>query len=197
MGSKDKLAPIAALAAALMLHACGGPDVRIEYYSLSAPGAQPAAAHAGTLSVHLGPVSVPDGVDRPQLVLRQDANQVTIDDTHRWAEPLKDAIPRVLADALAAELATPRVMTSRQSASLDFDYRVAIDIQHFDSSPAEASQDVIWTIRTRGNQPPRVGRTVVSEPAAGGFEALAAAHSRALAHVARDIAQAIRETPRP
>ena len=192
MGSKPKLATIAA---ALLLQACAGSSVRIDYYSLSAPPARASPAQADSLSVRVGPVSVPDGVDRPQVVLRQDANQVTIDDTHRWAEPLKDAIPRVLSDALAAELGTPRVMTSRQSASLDFDYRVAVDVQHFDSTPAEASEDVIWTIRTRGNQPARVGRTVVTEPAAGGFEALAAAHSRALARVAQDIARAIREMP--
>jgi hypothetical protein len=124
--------------------------------------------------------------------MRGDGNQVVIDDTHRWAEPLKDAIPRVLSDALAADLGTPQVLTSRQSASLESDYRVAIDVQHFDSSATEAHEDVIWTIRSRGNMPARVGRTVVSEPATGGFDSLAAAHSRALASVARDISQAIR-----
>jgi uncharacterized protein len=192
MGWKAKIVPIAA---ALLLAACAGSSVRIDYYSLSSPPARPAAAQADALSVHVGPVSVPDGVDRPQLVMRRDANQVAIDDTHRWAEPLKDAIPRVLSDALAAELATPRVLTSRQSASLDFDYRVAIDVQHFESSASEASEDVIWTIRTRGSQPARVGRTLVTEPVQGGFDALAAAHSRALARVAQDIARAIREMP--
>jgi len=195
MGSKVRIAPVAAAAMALLLHACSGSTVRIDYYSLSSPPARPAPAQSDALSVHVGPVSVPDGVDRPQLVMRRDANQVAIEDTHRWAEPLKDAIPRVLSDALAAELSTPRVLTSRQSASLDFDYRVAIDVQHFESTAAEASEDVIWTIRTRGNQPARVGRTVVTEPAAGGFDALAAAHSRALARVAQDIARAIREMP--
>lgn len=185
-----RFASLAALAVAL--GACGGKNVRIDYYALSAPPAHTAPAEANTLSVHLGPISVPDGVDRPQIVLGRDANQVGIDDTHRWAEPLKDAIPRVLSDALAAELGTPRVLTSRQSASLDFDYRVAIDVQHFDSSAAQAHEDVIWTIRSRGNEPARVGRTVVTEPATGGFDTLAAAHSRALAAVAHDIAQAIR-----
>ena len=184
-------------AAAIAAAACGGTNVRIDYYALSAPPAHTSPPESTSLSVHLGPISVPDGVDRPQIVMHSDGSQVAIDDTHRWAEPLKDAIPRVLADALAAELATPRVLTSRQSASLDFDYRVAIDVQHFDSSPAEAHEDVIWTIRARGNAPAKVGRTVVTEPAAGGFVALTAAHSRALAAVAHDIAQAIRAMGKP
>jgi uncharacterized lipoprotein YmbA len=185
-----RFACLAALAFAL--GACAGTNVRIDYYALTAPPARTAPPQADALSVHLGPVSIPEGVDRPQIVMRRDSNQVAIDDTHRWGEPLKDAIARVLSDALAAELATPRVLTSRQSASLDFDYRVAVDVQHFDSSATEAREDVIWTIRTRGNAPARVGRTVVTEAAAGGFDSLAAAHSRALAAVARDIAQAIR-----
>jgi hypothetical protein len=190
MSRVNRIVSLAGVAAAL--GACGGANVRIDYYALSAPPAHASAAQSNTLSVHLGPISVPDGVDRPQIVVRREGNQVAIDDTHRWAEPLKDAIPRVLSDALAAELGTPRVLTSRQSASLDFDYRVAIDVQHFDSSATDAYEDVIWTIRTRGKEPARVGRTVVTEPAAAGFDSLAAAHSRALAAVARDIAQAIR-----
>lgn len=190
MSRVNRIVSLAAIAAAL--GGCFGANVRIDYYALTAPPAHTSAAQSNTLSVHLGPVSVPDGVDRPQVVLHRAGNEVAIDDTHRWAEPLKDAIPRVLSDALAAELGTPRVLTSRQSASLDFDYRVAIDVQHFDSSAGEAHEDVIWTIRTRGNEPARVGRTVVTEPAAGGFDSLAAAHSRALAAVAHDIAQAIR-----
>lgn len=190
-----RFACLAALACAL--GACGGTNLRIDYYALTAPPARTAPPEAHILSVHLGPVSIPEGVDRPQIVMRRDANQVAIEDTHRWGEPLKDAIPRVLSDALASELSTPRVLTSRQSASLDFDYRVAIDVQHFDSSATEAHEDVIWTIRTRGNAPARVGRTVVTQAAAGGFDSLAAAHSRALAAVARDIAQAIHAMGKP
>ena len=190
------LRPFAAAAAVLALAACGGAPARIDYFTLTAPAATTVASQANALSVHVGPVSVPDGVDRPQLVLRGAGNEVAIEDNQRWAEPLKDAIPRVIADSLAAELGTPRVMTSRQSASLDFDYRVAIDVQHFDSSPTEgASEDVIWTIRTKLNQPPHVGRTVVKEPAAG-VASLAEAHSRALARVSHDIAAAIRAIPR-
>ena len=185
-----RIASLGALA--LLLAACGGSNVRIDYYALTAPPARTASPQANTLAVHLGPVSIPEGVDRPQIVMHGGgSNQLSIDDTHRWGAPLKDAIPRVLSDALAAELGTPRVLTSRQSASLDFDFRVAIDVQHFDSSATEAHEDVIWTIRTRGNEPARVGRTVVTEPAVGGFDSLAAAHSKALAAVAHDIAQAI------
>lgn len=187
---------LAAAAIALGLAGCGGKEVRIDYFALTAPPAHTVAAEAGALSIHVGPVSIPEGVDRPQLVTHGDGTTVTVHDNQRWGEPLKDAIPRVIADSLSAELGTPRVMTSRQSASLDFDYRVAIDVQHFDSTSSGVSDDVIWTIRTRGDKPARVGRTVVQEPASG-IGGLAEAHSKALARVSHDIAEAIRAIPRP
>jgi uncharacterized protein len=52
--------------------------------------------------------------------------------------------------------------------------------------------DAAWTVhKTTGGQT-RSGRTLVTEPVQGdGFDALAAAHSRALAKLSSDIAAAI------
>jgi uncharacterized lipoprotein YmbA len=177
---------------ALLAGCFGGPAAKLNYYTLSSPEAPAPAGMSSTLAVYVGPVTVPEGVDRPQMVMRLDANQVAIDDLNRWAEPLKNAIPRVLADNLMRELGTPRVMISRQSAALDFDARVAVDIQHFESSPAGAFVDALWTIKDSKGSAPRTGRSTYREAGAGGAEAVAAAHSRALAKVAKDIAGAIR-----
>jgi uncharacterized lipoprotein YmbA len=183
---------IAAVGAALLACACS-PSPRIDFYSLSSPPAPSApSAPVSTLAVHIGPVTVPDAVDRPQMVVQRDDNRADIDDQHRWVEPLRNAIPRLVADAIAHELGTPNVLTSRQSSALDIDYRVAIDVQHFESSPSEVFEDVMWTIRSRKTQAPRLGRSTVREPAAQGAEGIAAAHSKALARVAHDIAEAIR-----
>jgi uncharacterized protein len=183
---------IAVAVAALLVGACGGPEPRIDFYSLSLPPAAAPTAPASALAIHIGPVTVPDAVDRPQMVVRLDDNRVNIDDQHRWVEPLKNAVPSLLADALARELNTPNVLTSRQSAALDIDYRVAIDVQHFDSSSSEISEDILWTIRSRKTQTPRLGRSVVKENATGGADGIAVAHVRALQRVAHDIAEAIR-----
>lgn len=183
---------------ALALAGCGTAP-RINFYTLAAPAASGAAATASPLSVFVGPVTVPEEVDRPQMVLRTGPNEVDIADSHRWSEPLKSAIPRVLADALGRELGTARVMTSRQSSSLAIDYRVAVDVRHFDSSYADgASIDALWTLRSSKGGEPRTGRSVVREPA-GSHDAqgIAAAHGRALDRLAREIAGAIRALDRP
>jgi hypothetical protein len=53
--------------------------------------------------------------------------------------------------------------------------------------------ETVWTVRAAAGGEPRSGRTLAREPLQGsGFDALAAAHSRALVHVSSDIAAAIR-----
>ncbi len=185
--------PIAVLCA-LLLAACGSPAPRESFYTLSAAGGAPVSRPAPDIAIFVGPVSVPEGVDRSQMVIRTGQNQVEISETNRWAEPLKSAIPRVIAETLSRELGTSRVLTSRSAAALAVDYRVAIEIQRFDSSVSDgATIDALWTITPTKGGAAKTGRTRVTEPAAGGDPAaLAAAHSRALDRVGRDIAAAIR-----
>ncbi len=185
-------------AALACLAGCGTP-AKLNYFTLTAPAPSATASAARSPSVYVGPVTIPEAVDRPQMVKRLAANQVEIADLDRWAEPLKAAIPRVLADTLARELGTATMMTSRQSATLTFDYRVAVDIERFDFSASDgAAVDALWTIRAGQDGAPRTGRSQARENAASGApEAMAAAQSRALETVAREIAAAIRTMPRP
>ena len=187
------------LAALVSVAGCGTP-AKLNYYTLSAqPASPPAVASASRpLNVYVGPITIPEAVDRPQMVMRIDANRVELVELERWAEPLKAAIPRFIADTLARELATSTVMSSRQSATLTFDYRVAVDVQRFDFSADGAAIDALWTIRTASDAAPRTGRSEAREPtAARDPQAMAAAHSRALEKVAREIAAAIRGMERP
>jgi uncharacterized lipoprotein YmbA len=182
---------VAAAIVALLLAACGSTTVRESFYTLSsqAPAEAPKSASP---SIFVGPVSVPESVDRNQMVLRTGANEVEISEKYLWAEPLKAAIPRVIGDTLSRELGTSRVLTSRSAAALPVDARVAIEIQRFDSSLADgATIDAVWTI-TRADGTRRAGRSRVTEPAHGDAASLAAAHSRALDRVGRDIAAAFR-----
>lgn len=176
-----------------LLGACGSAP-KENFFTLSGPQAPPPSADASSMSVYVGPVTVPEAVDRTAMVLRTGPNRVDIDDTNRWAEPLKSAIPRVIAETLMRELGTPRVMASRAGSSAAADYRVAIEIQRFDSSIGEgATIDALWTVTPAKGGAPRTGRTFAQEPAAGGdLQAVAAAHSRALARIARDIAAALK-----
>ena len=184
-----------ALVAAALLAACGGTAPREQYYTLSGPDTPlPAATAAGPSILVL--VTVPEGVDRSPMVLRTGPNQVDVTDFHRWAEPLKHAIPRVVAEHLAREVGTPRVFAGRAAAGQAVDLRVAIDVQRFESSLQQgAILDALWTVSGAKATTARTRRSLLVEPAPSPDPAgLAAAHSRALARLAGEIAKTVRGT---
>jgi len=165
-----------------------------QFYTLS-PVSSPSAAPLAGCSVSVGPVSVPDVVDRQQIVVRTGPNQVTMDEFNRWASPLRGDIARVVAENLVSMLGTPQVTVFPQTSAAGVDYRVAVDALRFDSAPGGAATlDALWTIRSAKPEQTRSGRTSVTEPAqGGGYNAIVAAHSRALGKMSTDIAAAIRE----
>jgi uncharacterized protein len=152
------------------------------------------AAETSTLSVVVGPVSVPAAVDRPQIVVSTGPNQVRVDDFNRWASPLQSNISRVVADNLVSILGTPRVTVFPQTLSANADYQAAVEVQSFGSALGEAATlDAVWTVRRVKDGKLQTGRTTVREPTSErGYDALAAAHSRAVARLSQDIAGAVR-----
>src|SRR5262250_437212 len=170
---------------------CASPMSR--FYTLSAAASAPAAT-TSNLSVVVGPVSVPPVVDRPQIVVTTGPNQVRLEEFNRWASPLQSNISRVVAENLVAMLGTPRVILFSQALGVDVDYRVAIEVQRFESAPGEASiLDAVWTVNRTKDGKSQTGRTTVRELASDkGYEALASAHSRGLARLSQDIADAVR-----
>jgi uncharacterized lipoprotein YmbA len=149
----------------------------------------PAASYA----VLVGPVFVPGSVDRPEFVVQIAPNQVEIDEFNRWAAPLGDAIARAIAGDLAVQLGTSDVAVA-PLANFRADYRVSINVQRFESVRGKSVViDALWTVNKIAGGEVRSGRSISSEtPRDDSFDALAAAHSRALVAVSADIAAAIR-----
>jgi uncharacterized protein len=162
------------------------------FYTLSADTTP--AANSSDLSVAVGPVSVPALVDRPQMVVRVGPNQVRLEEFNRWASPLQNGIARAVAENLVAMLGTPRVTLSQQTVSTDTEYRAAIEVQRFESALGDAATlEAVWTVSRAKDGGLRTGRTIAREATpGGGFDSLAAAHSRAVARLSRDIADALR-----
>ena len=186
--------PLAAVtvSCALMILAAGcGATPASRFYTLSA--ATTPNTTSSDVSVAVGPVSVPASVDRPQIVVSMSANQVWLDEFNRWASPLQNNIARVVAENLVAMLGTPRVTIFPQTLSAAADYRAAIEVQRFDSAPGDAATlDAVWTISRTKDGKSRTGRTTVRETAPDkSYDALAAAHSRAVAQLSRDMADAV------
>jgi uncharacterized lipoprotein YmbA len=175
---------------AASLVACGK-SATARFYMLT-PTATAASAAPASVAVVVGPVSVPASVDRPQFVVQTSPNSVTLDEFNRWASPLADNIARVVASDLATMLGTSHVAVA-PATGFPSEYRVVIDVQRFESTPGTSVVvEALWTVRKAGGQS-QSGRTVATEAVSEAtFDAVAAAHSRALATLSNDIAGAIR-----
>ncbi|HZC47114.1 MAG TPA: PqiC family protein [Candidatus Acidoferrum sp.] len=163
-----------------------------KFYSLAST-ATADGTPATPATVMVGPVTIPASVDQPEFVVQVAANRVEVNEFNRWVAPLSDAIARTVASDLVVLLGTPQV-ASAELANFIPDYRVTIDVQRFESVQGQAATiEAVWTVRKTVGGQIRSGRTVAREPVQGqGFDALAAAHSQALAKMSADIAAAIR-----
>ena len=172
--------------------AAGCSTAPARFYSLASTAT--ADGTPATLSaVMVGPVTIPASVDQPEIVVQVAPNRVEVNEFNRWVSPLGDGIARTVAGDLVVLLGTPEV-ASAQLANFTPDYRVTIDVQRFESVQGQAATlEAVWTVRKTAGGEIRSGRTVAREPVQGqGFDALAAAHSQALAKMSGDIAAAIR-----
>ncbi|WP_332673631.1 PqiC family protein [Aromatoleum sp.] len=179
---------------AVALAGCGTTP-KTSYYTLAPGPVQPDAAQsAAQYTVAVGPVTLPDAVDRPQLVVRVATNQVALLDQHRWAEPLKSEIPRVIAGNLTQLLGMARVWAYPQNTGSDADYRVRVDIVSFESAPGDSvTLGALWAVERKAAGEVRAGRSVIQLPAMGpDYAAVVAAHGRALASLSEELGEVIR-----
>lgn len=172
------------------------------YYSL-AGGSPPSGlpvSNNGTpdYRVAIGPVNVPESLDRLQIVLRVAPNRYQIADTERWTEPLKRGIPRVIAEEVGQQLRNARVASDQQHNGRDADYRVLIDVLRFESAPGEsATLEALWTVRSRSGDRLWEARSILIEQVeTTGIAPLVAAHGRALARFSSEIADVLSEVAR-
>ncbi len=74
---------------------------------------------------------------------------------NRWAAPVQNEIARVVAENLVALLGTARATMSPQTLAAGADYRAAIEVQPFESTPGQAATlEAVWT----GEPPKTAGR---------------------------------------
>ena len=166
-----------------------------KFYQLqSMPGTHslgPAGMLDPAIAVGLGPITLPDYLDRPQIVTRSQQNRVQLAEFDRWVGPLASDFSRVLAEDLTFLLRTDRVVQYPWPASLDVTYQVLIDCFRFDGILGDRAElEVQWSVLgNKGRQVLLLKRSSVSEPAANPtYEALVAAQGRALGKLSREIA---------
>lgn len=184
-----------ALAVLVNLAGCAGTPAT-SYYMLDEGGARQRAP-GQTPSIAITRVSLPELIDRPQLVVRMADNQVSIHEFRRWAEPLRRQIPHLLADELGRLLGSERVIAApADGVGGDMDFVLRLDVQRLEARIGGGAEvDMLWYLESRQGKTV-AGRSLVHEGAAGDDPAaLVAAQRRALLRVAAEIAVRIGEMP--
>lgn len=162
---------------------------------LPAPEVQSVAAPRFTVAV--GPVIVPEMLQRPQIVTRTRDNQVHFAPFHRWAGTLADETKRVLAVNLGTLLHEARAVVTTDDLAIDPDRRVAVNINRFDGVTGGAVWlNAVWTLtHRRGEGALAVYQSVIEEKVEGETVAdLVSAHSRAIDRLSREIAAGVART---
>jgi uncharacterized lipoprotein YmbA len=181
------------IGAGALLSGCMGGSPVTRFYTL-APASPPAPAEArSALTVVIGAVSLPDGLDRPQIVLRGAGNQVTFSEFERWLGTPRDEIALAVAGGLKQALGGASVFAGPLGTGMSADVTVLLHVQRFESVLGDAATvEAAWQV-VPAKGAPKSGHSSLREPTGDpGYDALVAAHSRALAAVSRDIAAAIR-----
>ncbi|RMH06722.1 MAG: membrane integrity-associated transporter subunit PqiC [Nitrospirae bacterium] len=154
---------------------------------------QPVSLPAG-LAVGLGPIELPEYLDRPQMVTFLSLHEVHLAEFHNWVEPLSDMIPRVLAENLTRLLNTEAVFIYPWKRANPVAYHIPVTFIRFDASQrGEISLVARWAILTGlDRQTLLQKRSEIHLQARGNtHEALAAALSEALARFSQELAKAV------
>jgi uncharacterized lipoprotein YmbA len=131
----------------IVLNGCASP--REHLYILDNQSADAMGRPEIRTTVLLGPVSVPQEVDRPQIVVRDGASQILLTEQQRWAAPLKDSLPRLLAAELDRNQRDYRFVPTASGAVATPKARLAIDVTRFDvSRVAGATVSAHWVYRS-------------------------------------------------
>jgi len=175
----------------LVLAGCAtSPPAR--YYTL-APLQPPAvkAVSVPTFTVAVGPVIIPDLLQRPQIATRTNDQQISFSDFHRWAGALADETKRVLVVNLNGLLAGMRAAVSTDDMAIDPDFRVVVNMNRFDGLPGSSVWlNAVWTIKEqKGKMAIAVNQSVIEEQVSGlEYLDLVSAQSRAIGQLSRAIA---------
>jgi len=181
-----------ALVCAGLVFGCASPRERLYTLSGTEP---PDVVRPPTLHLLVGPVTIPETVDRPQLVVRRSAVRLVALEQERWAEPLREAIPRVLSEAIRAELPAASVTSLASVSTPQWDMRVFVDVTRFDAIPGErVIIETHWRLQRTGDQTAQEGNIVARVTVQGApqdYDALVAAEAAGLAKIGVQLARVI------
>ena len=193
----------------LALAGCAGTSPPVQLYRLPLQPPVPLQAMAAPATpvvpfVLLSPVTLPDYLDRDALVVPTGAAGLQVLAGQRWAEPLRESVPRLLRLDLATLLGDAAVHGAPLAAGTDPGRALKVELLAFEPTADRSTVTLVarWEWRVRAGEAGAGGRAEGGLPtsqnarlsvAAGDstVEALVVAHRVALSQLAGQIARGV------
>jgi uncharacterized lipoprotein YmbA len=169
-------------------------SAKSDFFLLTALETAPTAAPTAAPSVLLGPVVLPEYLDRPELVTRLASNQLRLEDLELWAEPLRASFPRTVEQNLATLLGSSRVQHRPWTGPSPPDVVVSVEVRRFEkTSGGKVELAASWAIYDGTGETERLRRETRLSYAAPGpsTQAAVASMSQAVAALSREIARGV------
>ena len=152
----------------------------------------PSTGHEITLAI--GPVHIPEYLERPQMVTRAGDNELKLSEFHRWAGSLETDVTRVLTEDISDLLPAGQFSVTRWVPYLESQRstscRVEVFVERFEGSLGDSVVlSAPWVVFGQRSNVLLKRESVTRESVSGdSYDALAAAMSRALGKLSQDIA---------
>ena len=182
----------------LLLSGCIRDSRPVQFYMLNADSGvadtvRVSAASQGPV-IGLGPIRIPEYLNRPQMIVAIADNQYRLSEDHRWAEPLDQNISLALFKALPRQLGTDRIVRFPWSQRQVIDYQVGIDILEFNVDANGQNRLIAQWFVKRKDKPTIDKRSVYQSPASTTDHAvMVKAQSQCLTKLGQEIAGTLRQ----
>ncbi len=97
---------------------------------------------ASGVIIAVGPIGIPEYLDRPQIVTKNKNGTLNFAQFDRWGEPLDSGLARLVSDDLAVMLPAANFQLFPCNFAIPLDYQVVIDVIGLDS---ELDKDMAFT----------------------------------------------------
>lgn len=198
MMKRRSVSPFGIVILALLLSGCMRDSKPVQFYMLNADsgisGATQVLAAAQDTVIGLGPIRIPEYLNRPQMIVAITENQYRLAEDHRWAERLDQNISLALFKALPGQLGTDKIVRYPWPQRQAIDYQVGIDILEFNVDANGQSLLIAQWFIKRKDKPTIDKRSVYQFPAStADHEVMVKAQSQCLTKLGQEIAGTIRQ----
>ncbi|MDA8869460.1 PqiC family protein [Methylophilaceae bacterium] len=175
-----------------LILSCAKSSKPVEYYMLDASvgivNNQTLKGDEGPM-IGLGPIRLPEYLDRFQMVVAVSENKYKLIDGHRWAEKLDQNISLALFKTLPAQLGTDRMIRYPWPQRPGVDFQVKIDILELNIDQNGQSQMIAqWSIKSKDEIILNKRSTFTAQASTTDIDKMVQAQSECLTKLGQEVA---------